>query len=133
MKLTPLRYLLLWDAALLILLGAVLIFMPGEVQRVFHFNDRPASMNYVLGLWGCVLASLGLGYLVAAKDPVKHLVWVQVGIVRGALECVLGIVYLTRGIATFQQAGLGIILAGLISLGYIAFYPRGPSTAPTVS
>jgi hypothetical protein len=133
MKLTPLRYLLFWDAALLILLGAALIFMPGEVQRVFHFNDRPAAMNYILGLWGCVLASLGLGYLVAAKDPVKHLVWVQVGIVRGALECLLGLVYLTRGLVTFQQAGLGIILAGLISFGYVAFYPRGRNAAPTGS
>jgi hypothetical protein len=133
MKLTPLRYLLFWDAALLIVLGAALILMPSEVQRIFHFNDRPAAMNYILGLWGCVLASLGLGYLVAAKDPVKNLVWVQVGIVRGALECILGLVYLARGLATFQQAGMAIVLTGLIAFGYVAFYPRGRSAAPAGS
>jgi len=133
MKLTPLRYLLIWDAALLILLGAALIFMPGEVQRVFHFNDRSITVNYILGLWGCGLATLGLGYLVAAKDPLKHLIWVQVGILRGAFECMLGLVYLARGLATFQQAGLGIILAGLICFGYLAFYPRQRGPVPAAS
>nr|ALS92255.1 protein of unknown function (DUF3188) [uncultured bacterium] len=124
MKLTPLRYLLLWDALLLFLLGAALILMPREVQRVFQFKDLSPAISYILGLWGCVLATLAVGYFVAARDPVKHILWVQIGIARGVLECIAGIVYLARGITSFQQSGLGIILAGLIALAYIAFYPR---------
>jgi len=50
----------------------------------------------------------------------------------GGIETVLsearkfgvGIVYLLRGIVTFRQAGLGIILAGLFALAYLLFYPR---------
>lgn len=129
MKLSPIRYLLMLDAAVLFLLGALLIFAPGQVERAFHFQDLPPAVGYMIGLWGCVFATLGMGYVVAATDPLRHLVWVQVGIARGALECVLGLVYLARGIVTFQQAGFGIIVAALITSAYILCYPR-PQPAP---
>ena len=124
MKLTPLRYLLMLDAAVLFLLGALLIFAPSQVERAFHFPDLPPAVGYMIGLWGCVFATLGFGYVIAATDPLRHVVWVQVGIARGALECVLGLVHLARGIVTFQQAGFGIIIAGLMALAYVALYPR---------
>jgi hypothetical protein len=126
MKLILLRNFLLIDAALLFLLGALLIFMPAAIERAFHFNDLPEGVSYIIGLWGCALATMGVGYVVAAANPIRHVVWVQIGILRGAAECVLGAVFLARGIVTFQQVGLGIIVAAVISLGYIALYPRKP-------
>jgi hypothetical protein len=57
-----------------------------------------------------------------------------VAIGRGALECVLGILYLVKGTVTFSQAGLGVLVAALISVAYVALYPRKPGlvqpTAP---
>ncbi len=124
MKHSLLRNLLLLDAAVLLLLGLLLIFAPRHVELAFGFKDLPAGMDYVLGLWGCVLVTLGMGYVVAASDPIRHTVWVQVGIARGALECILGLTCLARGIVTFQQAGFGIIIAGLITFAYLILYPR---------
>ncbi|MSU57496.1 MAG: hypothetical protein EXS35_04830 [Pedosphaera sp.] len=132
MKLSLLRGLLILDAAVLFLLGALLIFAPAQVERAFHFQDLPAAVGYMIGLWGCVFATLGLGYVVAATNPIRHLAWVQVGIARGALECLLGVFYLARGVVTFQQAGFGIIVAGAMALAYLALYPRTPSAAPVV-
>ena len=129
MKLILLRNFLLIDAAVLFLLGALLIFMPVQVERAFHFNDLPQGVSYIIGLWGCALATMGFGYFVAAIHPVRHIVWVQVGILRGAAECALGLTFLARGIVTFQQVGLGIIVAALISLAYIVLYPRKPRLA----
>jgi hypothetical protein len=62
----------------------------------------------------------------AARNPIKHRVWIQVGIARGALECLLGVVYLARGIVSFQQAAFGIIVAASISMAYLVLYPRKP-------
>jgi hypothetical protein len=124
MKNSLLRNLLLLDAAILLLLGLLLVFVPKQAELAFGFKDLPAGVGYILGLWGCVLATMGLGYVVAATDPQRHVVWVQIGIARGALECVLGLVWLARGIVTFQQAGFGIVLAGLITLAYLVCYPR---------
>src|SRR6516225_7583433 len=125
MKLTLLRYLLMLDAAVLFLLGALLIFAPRQVEVVFGFKDLPAAVSYLIGLWGCVFVTLGIGYIVAATDPLRHVVWVQVGIARGALEFLLGLVYLARGVVTWQQAAFGIITAALITAGYLALYPYG--------
>src|SRR2546426_225204 len=70
-------------------------------------------------------------HAVAAMDPIRHVVWVQVGIARGALECVLGAIYLARGIVTWQQAGFGIMIAALVTVAYIVLYPRRPRVIQT--
>jgi hypothetical protein len=126
MKLVLLRNFLLIDAAVLFLLGALLIFFPARVENAFHFTNLPDGVAYIIGLWGCALVTMGFGYLVAAGNPVRHVVWVQVGILRGVTECILGAVFLARGIVNFQQAGLGIVVAAILSIGYLALYPRKP-------
>src|SRR5579859_1616980 len=126
MKLTLLRYLLMIDAAVLLLLGALLILAPKQIEAAFHFPDLPAAVSYLIGLWGCVFITLGFGYIVAATHPIRHLVWVQVGIARGALECLLGLIYLARGVVTWQQAAFGIITAALITAAYALLYPHRP-------
>jgi hypothetical protein len=136
MKLKLLRYLLMLDAVVLFLLGALLIFAPEQVERAFRFQNLPAAVDYLIGMWGCLFATLAIGYVVAAANPLRHRAWVQVGIARGTLECGLGIVYLAQGTVTFAQAGAGIILAGFMALAYVALYPKLPklaaaSTPPT--
>jgi hypothetical protein len=120
----PLRLLLIVDAAVLFLLGFLLILAPQQVARAFQFQNLPEGVYYLVGLWGCVLVTIAVGYLVAAQNPIRHVVWVQVGIARGALECVLSLVYLARGVVTFSQAGFGMIVAALIAIAYAVLYPR---------
>ena len=126
MKVTLLRYLLMLDAAILVFLGALLMFAPAQVERAFHFQNLPPAVSYMISMWGCGIATMGFGYVVAATNPLRHRVWIQVGIARGVLECALGWIYLARGTVTFQQAGFGIIVAGLMALAYLALYPRVP-------
>ena len=119
-----LRILLVIDAAVLFLLGLVLIVAPQRVAMVFHFQNLPEGINYLVGLWGCALLTMAAGYLAAAQDPFRHAVWVQVGIARGALECLLSVVYLARGIVIWPQAGTGLVVAALMAAGYAVLYPR---------
>jgi hypothetical protein len=132
MKLRLLRLLLLADAAILFVLGAFLIGAPKQVERAFQFQALPDAVGYLIGLWGCALATMAIGYAIAAANPLKHRLWVQVGIARGALECLLGVFYLARGVVTLPQAGIGILVAGLMALGYWWLYPWPPRLAPTV-
>ena len=126
MKLMLLRGLLVVDAAVLFLLGGLLIFAPVQVEQAFHFRDLPPAVAYLLGMWGCLMATMGFGYLVAATHPLRYRVWINIGIIRGALECALGVFYLVRGTITFQQAGLGTLVAGLLAVAYVMLYPRQP-------
>jgi hypothetical protein len=131
MRLLFLRCLLITDAAVLFLLGGLLIFKPVQVEKVFHFQDLPPAVAYLIGMWGCLMGTMGVGYLVAAGHPLRHRVWINVGILRGALEAALSVVYLARGTVTFQQAGLGAAVAGLMAIGYVALYPRLPRVIPS--
>ena len=130
MRLSLLRNLLVIDSAVLFLLGAALVFCPKQIEVAFHFDNLPEGVSYLIGLWGCGLVTMAVGYVVAASDPVRHVIWVQVGIARGIAECALGAVCLARGFVTFPQAGLGIVLAGLMSLAYLALYPRKAKASP---
>ena len=126
MKMTLLRGLLMLDAAILFLLGALLILAPHLIEQAFGFSGLPSAVSYLIGLWGCLFATTAVGYVMAAADPLRQLIWIQIGIVRGALECLVGIVYLAQGIVIFRQAGVGIILAAAMAVAYVALYPRKP-------
>ena len=126
MKQILLRNFLLLDAAVLFLMGTMLVLLPEQVERTFSFTDLPAGVHYIIGLWGCSLAALSIGYVTAAKNPVRHIIWVQVGIARGAAEVFWGLFCVARHIVTFRQAAFGIIVAGLMSLAYLILYPRKP-------
>ena len=126
MKQILLRNFLLLDAAVLFLMGTLLVLLPEQVERTFSFKDLPTGVHYIIGLWGCALATLSIGYVTAAKNPVRHIIWVQVGIARGAAESVFGLFCVARHMATFRQAAFGIIVAGLMSLAYLILYPRKP-------
>jgi len=78
----------------------------------------------MIGLWGCVFVSLGLGYALAAVEPRRNVLWVQMGIARGLLEVAFGAACVARGVVTWPQAGFGIIVAALIAAAYVALYPR---------
>ena len=127
MKLILLRYLLMIDAAVLFLLGALLICAPAKIEIAFHFSDLPAAVSYLIGLWGCVFVTLSGGYVIAATNPLRHIAWIQIGIARGVLECVLGLFYLVHGIITWPQGAFGIIAAAFISVAYLLLYPRRSS------
>ncbi len=126
MKQTLLRNFLMLDAAVLFLMGALLVLLPEQVEQTFAFRNLPTGVHYIIGLWGCALAALSIGYVVAARNPIRHIIWVQVGIARGAAEAVLGLVCVAQGIVTFRQAAFGIFVAGLMSLAYLILYPRKP-------
>lgn len=122
-----LRMLMTMDATVLFLLGAAFICCPQQIQAAFHFKDLPPAVNFLIGLWGCALVTLGIGYFIAAVDPARHRLWVCIGIARGAAEAIFGWSCLARGIVTWQQSGLTILLAAFMAIAYLVLYPRTPS------
>ena len=119
-----LRVFLILDAAILFWVGVAFIFAPGPVARAFGFFNLPAGGNYILAMWGCVFATMAGGYAIAATNPIRHLIWIQVGIARGILEVLVGLSFILRGLVTWNQAAFGVFAAGALALAYIILYPR---------
>jgi hypothetical protein len=120
-----LRIVLVVDATLLLALGVLLMAIPKQVEVAFHFTGLPEGVSYLVGLWGCLFISVAVGCGIAATDPVRHVAWVQSSIVRGALECAFGLVCVSRGMVLWSQAGVGIVVAAIVTIAYLLLYPRG--------
>ncbi len=125
-----LRLLLALDAVVLLGLGAIFMLAPVKVGAAFGFVGLPPAVCYMIGLWGCALISLGVGYAHAVADPVRDVMWVRAGIVRGALECVFGFLVVRQHMVTWNQAAFGTIVAAAIAVGYIILYPTGKMGEP---
>lgn len=115
---------MMMDAVVLVGMGALFIAVPRRIEAVFHFQNLPVGVDYIIGLWGCVFVSLGLGYALAAVDPRRNVLWVQMGIARGLLEVVFGATCVLRGVVMWEQAAFGIVVAASVALAYAALYPR---------
>ena len=122
-RMRALRMLLMADGTALFLLGALVLVFPRQTLAAFHFTNLPEGVNYLIGLWGCALATFGIGYAVAATDATRHVIWVQIGIARGVLEAAFGGWCVARGLVTWEQGGFGIILAGFVAIAYLVLYP----------
>lgn len=124
----PIRIFLTIDATLLLALGLALMFVPESIALAFHFEKLPTEVDYIGGILGCVFFSLGIGYVVATADPVRHVMWIWIGIARAAFEVILSVACVMRNIVTWQQAIFAIVAASVIALGYSIFYPREPKS-----
>ncbi len=122
-RLLLLRVLLAVDAVVLLTLGMLFMAVPTKVGLAFGFRDLQTAADYMIGLWGCALISLAVGYGCAVADPVRNVNWVRAGIVRGALECAFGFVVVAQHMVTWRQAGFGTVVAGAIAAGYLILYP----------
>lgn len=118
--------LMMMDATVLVIIGLALMFVPLKITAAFGFTDIPAPILFLLGLWGCALATLGIGYGIAAVDPYRHRLWVCIGIARGIAEAIFGWCCLHRGLVTWHQSGLGILLSAFMAAAYLVLYPRNP-------
>ena len=116
--------LMMMDAVVLTGLGALFITVPRRIEAAFHFQNLPVGVDYMIGLWGCAFATLGLATMLAAVEPRRNVLWVQMGIARGVLEAVFGVACALRRVVTWEQASFGIITAVFIAAAYLVFYPR---------
>jgi hypothetical protein len=131
MKMVLLRLLLLGDAAVLLLLGVMMVVDPVKSAALFGFGSLPATTGYLIAMWGCAMVSMGYGCGLAAARPLRHLGWIQAGIVRGAAETLVGCVCVARGSVSVRQAALGTALAAFMAVAYLLLYPRGPRAVRT--
>jgi hypothetical protein len=123
-RVRALRMLMMMDAVVLTGLGVLFITVPQRIEAAFHFQHLPHGVEYLIGLWGCVFATVGLGYALAAVEPRRNVIWVQMGIARGVLEAVFGAMCVLRRVVSWEQAAFGIFTAAFIAAAYAVLYPR---------
>ncbi|MCC7479762.1 hypothetical protein IT575_15075 [bacterium] len=128
-----LRIIMLADFAVLAVLGLLLIFAAEPMFTTFHldFGSERAlgAARYIVGMWGALMATMGLGYYFAAQNVAQSRSWVLAGLARAVIEVVVSVLALTQGLVSFRTAGLGMFLALWFAIAYLILLPR-PGAVP---
>ena len=110
-------------AAIAILLGLAYIFLPSQLGEMGGFEKGPAWVHYILALLGICFIVSGAFIIIAARDPLKNIRWVQFAIAVAILLVVVAAYSIMRGFVTFEQARMDIILFAVFAAALLALYP----------
>ena len=110
-------------AAIGILLGLGLVFAPQQLGAMEGYAQGPAYVRYFLGLLGVNFIALSAFIIRAARDPLKHIMWVQFAIAVAILFVVVEAYSIGRGFVTFSQEGMPLIINAVFAVAFLALYP----------
>jgi hypothetical protein len=106
-----------------ILFGLGFVFAPTQICSMIGFEKGPAYMPYFLAFVGISWMLAGVFVIIAARDPLKHIMWVQLAIVWSLLDALAALYFIIRGNVNFSQAGMGLILDIVFVVAFLVFYP----------
>ena len=130
LKVTMITY-----AALGILFGLAFIFVPRQLGAMFGHEAGPASVASLAAALGVSFVAACVFLIIAARDPLKHILWVKYAIVFAILMLAAELSSVIKGNVTLGQAGTTLIIHTIIAAALLAFYPwrtaRSGAQAPS--
>jgi hypothetical protein len=106
-----------------ILLGLGFIISPEQLISMAGFEKGPAYMPYFLTLLGIAYLSSGIFMVIAARDPLKHIILLQLVIVWSLVDALAASYFIIRGNVSFSQVGWVPIYDGIFVIAFLALYP----------
>ncbi len=114
---------ILWGAVN-ILVGLAFILAPQPLLAMDGFEEGPAYFSYFLAYLGNALLVSGAMMLIAARDPLQHIMWVQLAVAWSLLDALAALYFLIHGTVHFSQMGWIPIIDALFVLAFLVLYPR---------
>jgi energy-converting hydrogenase Eha subunit C len=106
-----------------ILFGLGFVFAPDQLCSMFGFERGPAYVPYFLALVGIAYIVAGAFVIIAARDPLRHIMWVQLAMVWSLLDAIAALYFIIRGNVNFSQAGMVPIIDVIFVVAFLALYP----------
>jgi hypothetical protein len=111
-------------AAVAILMGLVYIFFPNQLLDMGGYEKGSGLELYSLALLGICYITGGVFVIFAAvRDLLKHIRWVQFAIVVSILTVAVIASSIGRGLVTFEQEGIPLIVNAVLAVALLALYP----------
>jgi len=120
----PLRVTLVIIGVVQIFFGLPFVVAPGIYGVVLHLSSAPTWTTWFFVMNGARFLAMGYGMFLAARDPVKHIAWINAMIGIQALDW-LGTIYcLATGAISLAQATDAPFLPVLFIGALLLWYPR---------
>jgi hypothetical protein len=111
-------------AVVAIFMGLVYIFFPNQLLDMGDYGKGSGLELYLLALLGICYITGGVFVIFAAvRDLLKHIRWVQFAIVVAILTVVVVASSIGRGLVTFEQEGIPLIINAVLAAALLALYP----------
>ena len=119
----PLKVTMIVYAVIGILIGLAMIFVPLQFFTMFGHEAWPASVAALGVECGVSFVAACIFLIIAARDPLKHILWVKYAIVFAILMFAAELYSPIIGYTDFSQAWTGIIIQAVFAAALLAFYP----------
>jgi hypothetical protein len=110
-------------AAIGILFGLEFLFAPGLVYASTGLQEMPAGVTFFLALLGNMYIVSSIFVLLAARNPLEHILWVQMAMAGSLLDLLSALYFVILGFIPFSQAGISVIMNVILLAAFLAFYP----------
>lgn len=112
---------------LMLVSGLVAMLFPGRIEA---FAGKGATNTFLLGSWGWLEALLGLGVMMAGRDPIRHILWVRLAGINFGVSGAYDVLHYLAGTITLGVVALDLVAYAVFGLLFLAFYPRAPRMVP---
>ena len=107
-----------------ILFGLAFIIIPDQMSDWFNvavFVDFP---KYILTLLAAQFLVMSVFLIIAARDPIKNILWVKFAIAHALVDALVALYALIRGYGDFGQGiGMALILHAVFAILLLVCYP----------
>jgi len=90
--------------AIQLVLGALYIFIPLPLLGLLGHAAAPPDIAYPLGMLAGRFLAYGVGMFFIARDPEKHLFWINNMILIQAVDLAVGVFYTATGVIAIQDS-----------------------------
>ncbi len=106
-----------------ILLGLAFIVAPQLFVNIWGFGEIADYVPYIMGIFGLSVIATSVWFIVAARDPLRHITWVKFGILWMILAVVVPFYSVIQGAIDLSWAGIGISIDAVFAVALLVFYP----------
>jgi hypothetical protein len=104
--------------------GAAFTFMPAKFAGLLGLSAAPQWAYWMFSMFGARCFAFAYGMFLAARDPIKHVHWIQGMIAVQVIDWLGTLFYLANGGVTLSQVSSASILPLIFIILLIVFYPR---------
>ena len=127
----PLQITLVFIGVVQLVLGAVFALAPTQFSSMLGLAAAPAWVYWMLWMFSARALGFAYGMFLAARDPVRHIHWIQAMIGVQAIDWLATMYFVLTGAVTLAQVSTASFLP-LIFIGLLViFYPRQQSNTLT--
>ncbi len=126
----PLQITLVFIGIVQLVLGVAFAFAPVGFSTLMGLAQAPAWTYWMFGMFSARAWGFAYGMFLAARDPERHIAWIQAMIGVQAVDWLGTMYFVLTGALTLMQVSTASFLPLIFIALLVIFYPRQKTTAP---